>query len=95
MKSWWRNLTSVDRDIVGLIILIITVIPILAGGCVFFNAVSNYISCQRYQTHMSEKNFVWDFWVGCLIETPDDSFADADKYMEELGRFWLFVDENK
>lgn len=95
MKSWWRDLSSTDREIVWLLIMVAVAIPILVGSCVSFNAASSYISCQRYQIHMSEKIFVWDFWVGCLIETPDESFADADSYIDELGRYWLFVDENK
>ena len=95
IKTWWQKLDSLDREIVSVICILISLAFFLFSSCITITTVTDLMTCNRYQTFMPEENFVWDFWVGCLIETPDESFADAGNYMDQLGRYWLFVDENK
>ena len=94
IKTWWRNLDSMDRGLVNFIVVAVLVIAMLFGICIAVSAGSNIMKCNRYQMFMPEENFVWDFWTSCLVEAPDGTFVSADDYFS-MNRLGLFLDENE
>ena len=92
IKTWWRELSSMDREIIGLISLLVIGVFLLFSSCRLIDTVSSFARCNRYQTIMPEENFIWDFWTDCLVEAPDGTFVKTDDYFS-MNRLGLFLDE--
>jgi hypothetical protein len=94
MKSWWRKLDAIDRQLVSGISMFLVLTILCIGSGLALDVVFDAKKCQRYQTYMPEETFVWNIWTYCLIEAPDGTFVDADDYLG-MGRLGLFLDESE
>ena len=94
IKTWWRELSSVDKEVAGFLILLVAGVLLLFSSCILVNTASSFVRCNRYQTIMPEENFVWDFWTDCLVEAPDGTFVQTDDYFS-MNRLGLFLNETE